>query len=55
MNVSIKKKGYQTYKCTHCTAIFTIEAMDNCTELKYCPNCGGENTNKETQDIFEER
>lgn len=49
----IKTKGDKCYKCIMCTGIFEIEAMDNCTELNYCPNCGARNINCETNDIFD--
>lgn len=48
----IKRKDYKTYKCTLCTVIFEIEAMDNATYLKYCPNCGVFNYNEDTIIIF---
>jgi len=49
----IKRKGYKTYKCTLCTAIFEIEAVDNATYPKYCPNCEVFNSNEDTIIIFE--
>jgi len=53
--VKIKYKGYNVYKCKSCTAIFKIEAMDNQTQLNYCPTCGGKNEIMLTVNIFNDK
>ncbi len=52
ISTKIKLKGEKTYKCTNCTACFTIEAMDNCTKLNFCPTCGKINLNLNTVNLF---
>lgn len=48
----IKNKYDSTFKCDICTGIFEINAMDNCTGLHFCPNCGRKNANNNTINIF---